>query len=247
MRVLRADSSTGSTTLNIQILEIAEIAQLGSALCRQKPDMLIVNPALLGMFSLQKIKSEAGCLPMKCIALQYSVTDSSTLKAYDQTISIYDTAEQIKEKLLQLHGSEAGGKEHDALSAREREIVVCVVKGMTNKQIAEKLCLSLHTVITHRRNIAGKLQIHSPAGLTIYAIVNKLVELSEIKETISDSDRITRPQTRTFYVSAPESGQSCQKRDLPGLRKVVLPFPARVVRRTGLSLAPKKRTEGKHT
>lgn len=74
---------------------------------------------------------------MKCIALQYSVTDSSTLKAYDQTISIYDTAEQIKEKLLQLHGSEAGGKEHDALSAREREIVVCVVKGMTNKQIAE--------------------------------------------------------------------------------------------------------------
>ena len=115
------------TTLNIQILEIAEIAQLGSALCRQKPDMLIVNPALLGMFSLQKIKSEAGCLPMKCIALQYSVTDSSTLKAYDQTISIYDTAEQIKEKLLQLHGSEAGGKEHDALSAREREIVVCAV------------------------------------------------------------------------------------------------------------------------
>ena len=100
-----------------------------------------------------------------------------------------DTAEQIKEKLLQLHGSEAGGKEHDALSAREREIVVCVVKGMTNKQIAEKLCLSLHTVITHRRNIAGKLQIHSPAGLTIYAIVNKLVELSEIKETISDSDQ----------------------------------------------------------
>ena len=149
----------------------------------------LVNPALLGMFSLQKIKSEAGCLPMKCIALQYSVTDSSTLKAYDQTISIYDTAEQIKEKLLQLHGSEAGGKEHDALSAREREIVVCVVKGMTNKQIAEKLCLSLHTVITHRRNIAGKLQIHSPAGLTIYAIVNKLVELSEIKETISDSDQ----------------------------------------------------------
>ena len=177
------------TTLNIQILEIAEIAQLGSALCRQKPDMLIVNPALLGMFSLQKIKSEAGCLPMKCIALQYSVTDSSTLKAYDQTISIYDTAEQIKEKLLQLHGSEAGGKEHDALSAREREIVVCVVKGMTNKQIAEKLYLSLHTVITHRRNIAGKLQIHSPAGLTIYAIVNKLVELSENKETISDSDQ----------------------------------------------------------
>ncbi len=70
------------------------------------------------------------------------------------------------------------------LSAREREIIVCVVKGMTNKEIAEELCISTHTVITHRRNIASKLQIHSAAGLTIYAIVNKLVELSEIKDTI---------------------------------------------------------------
>lgn len=74
----------------------------------------------------------------------------------------------------------------EPLSAREREIIVCVVKGMTNKQIAEALYISAHTVITHRRNIAAKLQIHSAAGLTIYAIVNKLVELSEIKDTITD-------------------------------------------------------------
>ena len=52
---------------------------------------------------------------------------------------------------------------------------------MTNKEIAETLYLSVHTIMTHRRNIARKLQIHSPAGLTIYAIVNKLVELSDIK------------------------------------------------------------------
>lgn len=73
----------------------------------------------------------------------------------------------------------------EPLSAREREIIVCVVKGLTNKQIADTLCISTHTVITHRRNIASKLQIHSAAGLTIYAIVNKLVELSEIKDTIT--------------------------------------------------------------
>lgn len=77
-------------------------------------------------------------------------------------------------------------EKQETLSAREREIIVCVVKGMTNKQIADCLCISAHTVITHRRNIAAKLQIHSAAGLTIYAIVNKLVDLSEIKETIGD-------------------------------------------------------------
>ena len=46
------------------------------------------------------------------------------------------------------------------------------------------LCLSAHTVITHRRNIAGKLQIHSPAGLTIYAIVNKFVDINDVKDSI---------------------------------------------------------------
>ena len=77
--------------------------------------------------------------------------------------------------------------QQEALSAREKEIIVCIVKGMTNKQIADALCISTHTVITHRRNMVAKLQIHSAAGLTIYAIVNKLVELSEIKDTIKES------------------------------------------------------------
>ena len=77
-------------------------------------------------------------------------------------------------------------KTGEPLSVREREIVVCIVKGMSNKQIADTLCISTHTVITHRRNIVAKLQIHSPAGLTIYAIVHKLVDLSEIRDTITE-------------------------------------------------------------
>ena len=59
--------------------------------------------------------------------------------------------------------------------------MICVVKGMTNREIADQLFLSTHTVITHRRNIARKLQIRSASGLTVYAIVNKLVELNEVK------------------------------------------------------------------
>ena len=69
----------------------------------------------------------------------------------------------------------------DQLSQREKEIVGCIAKGMTSKEIADKLCLSVHTVTTHRRNLTTKLQIHTQAGLTIYAIVHKLVSLSEIK------------------------------------------------------------------
>ena len=65
----------------------------------------------------------------------------------------------------------------EELSEREKEVVTLVVQGLINKEIADKLHLSLHTVIAHRKNIARKLNIHSTAGSTIYAIVNKLIEV----------------------------------------------------------------------
>ena len=69
----------------------------------------------------------------------------------------------------------------EALGEREKDVIVALVQGMTNKEIADHLCIAVNTVITHRRNIARKLQIHSPAGLTIYAIVNNLVDISTVK------------------------------------------------------------------
>ena len=74
-----------------------------------------------------------------------------------------------------------GNDTQETLSEREKEIIVCVVQGMSNKEIADHLFIATNTVTTHRRNIARKLQIHSPAGLTIYAIVNNLVDISTVK------------------------------------------------------------------
>lgn len=69
----------------------------------------------------------------------------------------------------------------ELLGEREKEVIVALVQGMSNKEIADHLCIATNTVITHRRNIARKLQIHSAAGLTIYAIVNNLVDISTVK------------------------------------------------------------------
>ncbi len=74
-----------------------------------------------------------------------------------------------------------GTQNSEQLSDRERDVIIALVQGMANKEIADHLCISVNTVITHRRNIARKLQIHSPAGLTIYAIVNNLVDISAVK------------------------------------------------------------------
>lgn len=93
------------------------------------------------------------------------------------------------EQQLQENGAMCGGDEKivqnrkdntEALSEREKDIVRCVAKGMSNKEIADALFISVHTVTTHRRNISSKLQIHTAAGLTIYAISNKLVNIEEI-------------------------------------------------------------------
>jgi regulator of cell morphogenesis and NO signaling len=69
----------------------------------------------------------------------------------------------------------------ELLSEREQEVIKCVAKGLSNKEIADALCLSVHTVTTHRRNLCTKLGIHSPAGLTIFCIINNLVKIEEIK------------------------------------------------------------------
>ena len=74
-----------------------------------------------------------------------------------------------------------GMSRDETLSDREKDVIISLVQGMSNKEIADHLYISVNTVITHRRNIARKLQIHSPAGLTIYTIVNNLVDISSVK------------------------------------------------------------------
>lgn len=171
--------------MKILPLEVSSPEALTECLRLHRPDILIINPAFPGFYEVRKIKEEGAEFNMKCVALLCSMGDSALLKDFDETCTLYESIDALKEKLSKLLQVEEETDEsvagQDVLSGREKEIVTCVVKGMTNKEIADKLCLSTHTVITHRRNIARKLQIHSPAGLTIYAIVNKLVELQDIK------------------------------------------------------------------
>ncbi|MDR1746313.1 MAG: LuxR C-terminal-related transcriptional regulator [Tannerella sp.] len=176
-------------SLHIDVCEITDASYLPVQCARRNPDILIVNPSFMGIMAFPSLKNGISSGEIKCIALQTALTDQSSLKVFDDMISIYDTMEQISEKMTRLcvQASDPSGAKQ-GLSLREKEVVVCVVKGMTNKQMAEYLCLSTHTIITHRRNIANKLQIHSPAGLTIYALVNKLIELNDVKDNYIPDD-----------------------------------------------------------
>jgi DNA-binding CsgD family transcriptional regulator len=169
----------------IQPVEVHSLDMLKNYLSHHKADVLIVNPVYWGNIDLQKLKEETNNNDTKCVAFVNSMIDSHILRSFDETLSVFDSIEQLKDKfdkLLDPEVNPAVGEDANTLSAREKEIIVCVVKGFTNKEIANSLFLSTHTVISHRRNIARKLEIHSSAGLTIYAIMNKLVELDEISK-----------------------------------------------------------------
>ena len=71
--------------------------------------------------------------------------------------------------------------ESDNLTRREIEVLTGLVNGMLNKEIAEALNISIHTVVRHRKNITAKTGIRSQSGLTIYAISKKIVEIDDIE------------------------------------------------------------------
>lgn len=170
--------------MRIQPVELLSGEAIYDCMNSQSPDILIVNPAFEGIFDVTKFRETFPNQRMRIVALVTTIHNDSLLAKYDDVISIFDDLDSLRNKILRLQdltGMDEAEEVQEQLSQREKEIVVCVVKGMTNKEIAEQLFLSVHTVITHRRNISRKLQIHSASGLTIYAIVNKLVKLSDVK------------------------------------------------------------------
>ncbi|MDE7159505.1 MAG: response regulator transcription factor [Muribaculaceae bacterium] len=76
-----------------------------------------------------------------------------------------------------LHGSaDSPDTRREALSARETEVLKEIASGKTNKEIADSLCISVNTVITHRKNLTSKLGIRSASGLSLYALMHGLLD-----------------------------------------------------------------------
>ena len=176
-----------STTLRrmpkliLQTVEIHAISALEDCLRTQPIDLLIINPYFNVFFDIEKFRELMGDREVKVVALTTTYVAPHLLYKYDATIDINDSLTKINDTLHKLILEDTDDNEQESLTDREKEVVVCVAKGMTNKEIAEALFLSVHTVNTHRKNISKKLQINSPSGLTIYAIVNKLVDIDEIQ------------------------------------------------------------------
>lgn len=164
------------------IIEVDTKESLMTTVSSEMIQLLVVNPTFGGLLHPSEIRKASLNANLKIFAIEISKVSRSTLALYDDSVHVTEDLSELQKKVKGAIGSDKeNADEKESLSGREKEIISYVVKGFTNQEIADKLFLSVHTVMTHRRNIARKLQIHSATGLTIYAIVNKIVDLSEIK------------------------------------------------------------------
>ncbi|KIO43580.1 MULTISPECIES: response regulator transcription factor [Sanguibacteroides] len=149
------------------------------------PDIVILNPIVMDFHRQHAIKSIFSQYSQTLfIALLYHYVYADNLKQYDGMISIYDDGTKINKKLQQaIEHQEAtpGSSNNYELSDRETEILISVVKGLQNKEIADQHHISIHTVISHRKNISRKTGIKSIAGLTVYALLHNLLDQNEIE------------------------------------------------------------------
>lgn len=167
----------------VKVVELKELEDINYQLSVIKPDGFLVNPMLLGHANKNDIHHQLNLNKhVAVIALVYNLIDERFYQSYDAIIRINDSLNKIEEVLsTSLNKDQKKQSDQEDLSEREKEILISVVKGMSNKEIADFHNISIHTVITHRRNIGKKLEIHSVSGLTIYAILNKLVDIKDIE------------------------------------------------------------------
>ena len=144
--------------------------------------LLIINPTLLGFHNkdfLSQLSKEHPQLTL--IALVTSCLDHSMLTPYAGVIEINDTRSKIISKMNEFAQSDATKSIDDVeLSKRETDVLVAVAKGMMNKEIADEMNISIHTVISHRKNITRKTGIKSVSGLTVYALLNNLIDEKDL-------------------------------------------------------------------
>ena len=120
---------------------------------------------------------------LKSLVMNHLPADADQQEAFKVLSAINSLQDDIRKHILLEETALEGRKEKpedNTLTSREREILVCVAKGMINKEIADLLNISIHTVITHRKNITQKTGIKTVAGLTVYALLNTMLEVESI-------------------------------------------------------------------
>ncbi|MDR0700658.1 MAG: response regulator transcription factor [Tannerella sp.] len=169
-------------SISLEVLSpLHDVECLNGRLITGKPDILLLNPTLLPSTGRNALKGVMQEYPqMAIVALVYQYVENSTIRIFDGVVDIREEKEHISVILLDycssLNTGDVSEDNSHELTKREIDVLVLIAKGLMSKEIAERLNISVHTVISHRKNISRKTNIKSVAGLAMYALMNNLVE-----------------------------------------------------------------------
>ena len=160
-------------SLNVDVREIMSTCP-DSRIIREWIDLIVfIDMKYHNMIQAHQVYLKRG--KSLIIGLDFSETPQVPPTHFDEVIFKSDNQGEIISKIERhLTSLQAGSSKR--ISSREREILKLVASGNSNKQIAAKLFISIHTVITHRKNITMKLGVKSISGLTLYAIINNIID-----------------------------------------------------------------------
>lgn len=126
---------------------------------------------------------------IRWIGIIYSLINTETLTEFDDIIRIDETSEVICNKIFRHSDTKPllpSSPQQKTLSDRETDVLKLLSGGLSNKEIADNLNISIHTVISHRKNISQKTGIKSQSGLTIYALSNNIISLDNLQPPLAD-------------------------------------------------------------
>jgi len=178
-------SILNKSVLKCQIVPVDSLENIEFVYAKKNCELIFVNPSLLlnNLKTFNAIKKRLS--KIKWIGLVYAYYDPKLLSLLDACITISDSHESIiniVKKLLAEENQNGLSLSQDILTEREIDVLKLLATGATNKEIANKLFISTHTVISHRKNISQKTGIKSISGLTIYAVVQKFVSIETLTE-----------------------------------------------------------------
>jgi DNA-binding CsgD family transcriptional regulator len=173
----------GRPGLETSIIRLNSLSDLPFVLLKNKFNLIFANPSyFFGNHKLlHDLKSEHP--ETRWIGIDYSGFPPSLVSLFDRVLSIFDSQDYLQEQISELTSADSPDENpvQESLSYRETEVLKLLAQGFPNKEIADKLCISIHTVITHRKNISQKTGIKSISGLTVYAVVNKIISIRDTK------------------------------------------------------------------
>lgn len=179
-----------TSDLDISIEECAIEDNIAETVKRIQPQIILLNPALLISTSSDKFNNIVKSCKRSntsLLGLIYAYIEPEIVEQFESTIHINDTPLSIIEKVNNIIKRESQDKKHNinvTPSQRELEIIRLVALGYSNKEIADQLFISVHTVISHRKNITVKLGVKSTSAITIYAVINNIISEDDFKDSI---------------------------------------------------------------